>query len=128
VFDYGLRWLHYCHAQRLTGTLRCHFRHRVHVILTPTGLQDITACGLHAPRQAATRRDHVGRFRHAGGSCSPRTETFVAEAGDAARARPAGRRAVSSRPRRCEAFKVLAPTRQHDAAGGFALQDLRQLL
>jgi len=42
--DYGYAQAEYYHPQRATGTLRCHYRHRVHndPFLLP-GLQDITA-------------------------------------------------------------------------------------
>lgn len=42
--DYGYPCREYYHPQRATGTLRCHYRHRVHddPLLWP-GLQDITA-------------------------------------------------------------------------------------
>jgi SAM-dependent MidA family methyltransferase len=44
LVDYGCSRREYYHAQRLEGTLRCHFRHRAHenALLHP-GLQDISA-------------------------------------------------------------------------------------
>jgi SAM-dependent MidA family methyltransferase len=44
LFDYGLPRSHYYHPQRSQGTLRCHYRHRVHDDpLINVGAQDITA-------------------------------------------------------------------------------------
>ena len=44
LIDYGFPRAEYYHAQRATGTLLCHYRHRVHAdpFLWP-GLQDVTA-------------------------------------------------------------------------------------
>jgi SAM-dependent MidA family methyltransferase len=44
LFDYGFPRAEYYHPHRSTGTLQCHYRHRVHAdpFLWP-GLQDITA-------------------------------------------------------------------------------------
>ncbi len=44
LFDYGLPRAHYYHPQRSQGTLRCHYKHRVHDdALVNVGVQDITA-------------------------------------------------------------------------------------
>ena len=58
LIDYGYSGAEYYHAERTTGTLRCHYRHRAHNDpLTNAGIQDITAhvdfsaaaqAGLHA--------------------------------------------------------------------------------
>jgi SAM-dependent MidA family methyltransferase len=44
IIDYGYEQQHYYHASRRQGTLRCHYRHRMHAdpFVYP-GLQDITA-------------------------------------------------------------------------------------
>jgi SAM-dependent MidA family methyltransferase len=44
LVDYGLPRAHLYHPERVTGTLRCHFRHRAHEDpFVNVGLQDITA-------------------------------------------------------------------------------------
>src|SRR5579863_5186357 len=44
LFDYGLPRAHYYHPQRIAGTLRCHFKQRVHDDpYKNIGVQDITA-------------------------------------------------------------------------------------
>jgi SAM-dependent MidA family methyltransferase len=44
LFDYGLPRSHYYHPQRTHGTLRCHYKHRVHDDpFINVGVQDITA-------------------------------------------------------------------------------------
>jgi SAM-dependent MidA family methyltransferase len=44
LIDYGLPRAHLYHPERVTGTLRCHFRHRAHDDpFVNVGLQDITA-------------------------------------------------------------------------------------
>lgn len=44
LIDYGLPRAHLYHPERVTGTLRCHFRHRAHDDpFMNVGLQDITA-------------------------------------------------------------------------------------
>ncbi len=44
LIDYGLPRAHLYHPERITGTLRCHFRHRAHDDpFVNVGLQDITA-------------------------------------------------------------------------------------
>ena len=135
VFDYGLPRRHYYHAQRLTGTLRCHFRHRVHDDpYLNVGLQDITAwVDFTRLAQAADEAGlTLGGFAtQAAFLLATGLETLVAEAAGAReRARLAGEARRLVMPEEMgEAFKVLALTRQHDAPlAGFALQDLRHLL
>jgi SAM-dependent MidA family methyltransferase len=135
VFDYGLPRRHYYHAQRLTGTLRCHFRHRVHDDpYLNVGLQDITAwVDFTRLAQAADEAGLTvaGFATQAAFLLATGLETLVAEAADAReRARLAGEARRLVMPEEMgEAFKVLALTRQHDAPlAGFALQDLRHLL
>lgn len=44
LFDYGLPRAQYYHPERRSGTLSCHFKHRVHFDpLVQVGVQDITA-------------------------------------------------------------------------------------
>src|SRR6202007_1037028 len=44
LFDYGLPRSHYYHPQRVSGTLRCHFKQRAHDDpYINVGVQDITA-------------------------------------------------------------------------------------
>jgi SAM-dependent MidA family methyltransferase len=135
VFDYGLPRRHYYHAQRLTGTLRCHFRHRVHDDpYLNVGLQDITAwVDFTRLAQAADEAGLTlaGFATQAAFLLATGLETLVAEAAGAReRARLAGEARRLVMPEEMgEAFKVLALTRQHEAPlAGFALQDLRHLL
>jgi SAM-dependent MidA family methyltransferase len=135
VFDYGLPRRHYYHAQRLTGTLRCHFRHRVHDDpYANVGLQDITAwvdftrLALAADAAGLTV---AGFATQAAFLLATGLERFVGEAAsDRERARLAGEARRLVMPEEMgEAFKVLALTRRMPAPlAGFALQDLRHLL
>ena len=135
VFDYGLPRRHYYHAQRLTGTLRCHFRHRVHDDpYVNVGLQDITAwVDFTRLAQAgdAAGLTVAGFATPAAFLLATGLETFVAAAdGERERARLAGESRRLVMPEEMgEAFKVLALTRQLPAPlAGFSLQDLRHLL
>ena len=135
VFDYGLPRRHYYHAQRLTGTLRCHFRHRVHDDpYLNVGLQDITAWvdfTRLAQAGAAAGLTVAGFATQAAFLLASGLETFVGEAvSERERVRLAGEARRLVMPEEMgEAFKVLALTRQLPAPpGGFALQDLRHLL
>ena len=70
LFDYGLPRRHYYHPQRAHGTLRCHFRQRVHDDpYINVGVQDISAwVDFTRIAQAALRRRSDGeRLRHPGG-------------------------------------------------------------
>ena len=135
VFDYGLPRRHYYHAQRLTGTLRCHFRHRVHDDpYVNVGLQDITAwVDFTRLAQAADAAGLTvaGFATQAAFLLATGLESFVGEAtGDRERVRLAGEARRLVMPEEMgEAFKVLALTRGFSAPlAGFALQDLRHLL
>jgi SAM-dependent MidA family methyltransferase len=135
MFDYGLPRAHYYHPQRTAGTLRCHFKQRVHDDpYINIGVQDITAwvdftrvaeaavdCGL----------DVAGFCTQAAFLLATGVEQFVAASTDTVEhARLAGEARRLLLPGEMgEAFKVMALTRQCDIAlAGFALQDLRQSL
>jgi SAM-dependent MidA family methyltransferase len=135
MFDYGLPRAHYYHPQRTAGTLRCHFKQRVHDDpYINIGVQDITAwvdftrvaeaavdCGL----------DVSGFCTQAAFLLGTGIEQFVAESTESVEhARLAGEARRLLLPGEMgEAFKVMALTRECDAAlQGFALQDLRQSL
>ena len=135
LLDYGLPRSHYYHPQRTSGTLRCHFRHRVHDDPTINiGLQDITAwvdftrvaeaavdCGLEVSGFATQ-----AAFLLALG-----IEQDVAAVTDPlAHARLAGEAQRLLLPGEMgEAFKVMALARGLDQElRGFSLQDLRRSL
>jgi SAM-dependent MidA family methyltransferase len=132
LFDYGLPRAHYYHPQRLTGTLRCHYKHRVHDDpYINLGVQDITAwvdftrvaeaaleCGLEV----------AGFATQAAFLLATGIERQVAEASaPVEHARRAGEARQLLLPAQMgEAFKVMALTRGLDVSlTGFALQDLR---
>ncbi len=132
LFDYGLPRSHYYHPQRVTGTLRCHFKQRVHddPYVNP-GVQDITAwvdfsrvaeaalsCGLDVSGFATQAAFLLGNGieRLVGGETDPVRHARLA--GEARRLLLPGEMG--------EAFKVMALTRDCAAPlAGFALQDLR---
>jgi SAM-dependent MidA family methyltransferase len=135
MFDYGLPRAHYYHPQRTAGTLRCHFKQRVHDDpYINIGVQDITAwvdftrvaeaavdCGL----------DVSGFCTQAAFLLGTGVEQFVAESTDTVEhARLAGEARRLLLPGEMgEAFKVMALTRECDVPlEGFALQDLRRSL
>ena len=135
LFDYGLPRAHYYHPQRLSGTLRCHFRQRVHDDpYINIGLQDITAwvdftrlaeaavaCGLQV----------AGFATQAAFLLAMDIESHVAEAPDPIEhARLAGEAQRLLLPGEMgEAFKVMALARGPEGQlQGFALQDLRRSL
>ncbi len=132
LFDYGLPRAHYYHPQRLAGTLRCHYKHRVHDDpYVNLGVQDITAwvdftrvaeaaleCGLEV----------AGFATQAAFLLATGIERQVGEATDPVEhARRAGEARRLLLPAQMgEAFKVMALTRGLDVPlCGFALQDLR---
>jgi SAM-dependent MidA family methyltransferase len=133
--DYGLPRAHYYHPQRISGTLRCHFRQRVHDDpYSNIGLQDITAwvdftrvaeaavsCGLEVS----------GFATQAAFLLALDIEQDLAGVSDAiAHARLAGEARRLLLPGEMgEACKVMALTRGLDPKlRGFALQDLRSSL
>jgi SAM-dependent MidA family methyltransferase len=135
ICDYGLPRRHYYHPQRLSGTLRCHYRHRAHddPYLKP-GVQDITAwVDFTALAEAApeSRLTVAGFTTQAAFLLGTGIEQLVAAAAtDLERARLAGEARRLIMPEEMgEAFKVMALTRGCDMTlAGFAISDLRHLL
>ncbi len=135
LIDYGLPRAHYYHAQRVAGTLRCHFRQRAHdEPLINLGVQDITAW-VDFTRVAEAASDAglevAGFATQAAFLLALGLERAVAAAPDAAsRARLAGEARRLVMPEEMgEAFKVMALTRGYQTAlAGFSLQDLRRQL
>jgi SAM-dependent MidA family methyltransferase len=135
LFDYGLPRAHYYHPQRSAGTLRCHFKQRVHDDpYTNIGVQDITAWvdfTRVAEAAVACGLEVAGFCTQAAFLLATGIEQFVAEAEDTVeRVRRAGEARRLLLPGEMgEAFKVMALTREFEGAlQGFALQDLRQSL
>lgn len=135
LFDYGLPRSHYYHPQRTAGTLRCHFKQRVHDDpYINLGVQDITAWVdfTRVAEAALACRLEVGGFcTQAAFLLAAGIERDLAQPADAVeRARLAGEARRLLLPGEMgEAFKVMALTRDCDVAlEGFALQDLRQSL
>jgi SAM-dependent MidA family methyltransferase len=135
LFDYGLPRRHYYHPQRTQGTLRCHFKHRVHddPYANP-GVQDITAW-VDFTRVAEAAVDcglEVGGYTtQAAFLLSAGIEQWLAQPREpVARARAAGEARRLLLPGEMgEAFKAMALTRGLDAPlAGFGLQDLRARL
>ncbi len=135
LFDYGLTQRHYYHPQRVTGTLRCHFRQRVHDDpYVNVGVQDITAwvdftrvaqAGVDAGLSVAGFATQAAYLLASG------LEQLVGAAqDDIERARLSGEARRLIMPEEMgEAFKVMALTRAlAGPLAGFALQDLRDLL
>jgi SAM-dependent MidA family methyltransferase len=133
--DYGLPRRHYYHPQRVTGTLRCHFRQRAHddPYIYP-GLQDIAAwVDFTRVAQAALEAGIELRGFATQAACllGLGIEQLVAQAdGDREHARLAGETRRLIMPEEMgEAFKMMALTRGFEAPlAAFALQDLRDLL
>jgi SAM-dependent MidA family methyltransferase len=135
LFDYGLPRAHYYHPQRTAGTLRCHFKQRVHDDpYINVGVQDITAWvdfTRVAEAAVASGLEVSGFSTQAAFLLATGIESFLAEAVEpVAHARLAGEARRLLLPGEMgEAFKVMALTRDCDVAlAGFALQDLRQSL
>lgn len=132
LFDYGLPRAHYYHPQRLTGTLRCHFKQRVHDDpYVNLGVQDITAWvdfTRVAEAALACELEVAGFATQAAFLLATGIEQAVAAVTDPVQhARLAGEARRLLLPGQMgEAFKVMALTREVDAPlAGFALQDLR---
>jgi SAM-dependent MidA family methyltransferase len=135
LFDYGLPRSHYYHPQRVSGTLRCHFKQRAHDDpYINLGVQDITAWvdfTRVAEAGAASGLDVTGFCTQAAFLLATGIEGFVAQAGSPVEAtRLAGEARRLLMPGEMgEAFKAMALTRDFDAAlHGFGLQDLRHSL
>ncbi len=135
LFDYGLPRSHYYHPQRVTGTLRCHFKQRVHDNpYVNLAVQDITAwVDFTRVAEAAVEcgLDVRGFVTQAAFLLGTGIDRLVGEEADPVRhARLAGEARRLLLPGEMgEAFKVMALTRDFDAPlAGFALQDLRRSL
>ncbi|MFZ0501308.1 MAG: SAM-dependent methyltransferase [Steroidobacteraceae bacterium] len=135
MFDYGLPRAHYYHPQRTTGTLRCHFKQRVHDDpYINIGVQDITAWvdfTRVAEAAVACGLDVTGFCTQAAFLLATGVDQLLADVTDVVEhARLAGEARRLLLPGEMgEAFKVMALTRECDVAlKGFALQDLRQSL
>jgi SAM-dependent MidA family methyltransferase len=135
LFDYGLPRRHYYHPQRTGGTLRCHFKQRVHDDpYLNVGVQDITAwVDFTRVAEAALGAglSVKGFATQAAFLLATGVEEEVSAAtSDLERARLAGEARRLLMPEEMgEAFKVMALTRGLEAPlAGFALQDLRHFL
>lgn len=135
LFDYGLPRSHYYHPQRVSGTLRCHFKQLAHDDpYVNVGVQDITAWvdfTRVAEAAVAAGLDVMGFGTQAAFLLATGIESFAAEAsGTVEHARRAGEARRLLMPGEMgEAFKVMALTRNYAAPlGGFSLQDLRHSL
>jgi len=133
--DYGLPRRHYYHPQRTSGTLRCHFRHRVHDDpYINVGVQDITAWvdfTRAADAALAAGLEVSGFATQAAFLLGLGIERLVHEAGEVSEhARLAGEARRLMMPEEMgEAIKMMALTRElATPLEGFALQDLRHLL
>jgi SAM-dependent MidA family methyltransferase len=133
--DYGLPRRHYYHPQRISGTLRCHYKQRAHEDpYINLGVQDITAwvdfsriaaAGLAAGLEVSGFANQAAFLLGCG------IEQLVEQAaGVPARTRLAAQARRLIMPEEMgEAFKMMALTRQMDIPlAGFGLQDLRHLL
>jgi SAM-dependent MidA family methyltransferase len=135
LFDYGLPRAHFYHPQRVTGTLRCHFKQRVHDDpYISVGVQDITAwVDFTRVAEAAVDSglDVLGFATQAAFLLAMGIEQFTAEASDTVEhAKRAGEARRLLMPGEMgEAFKVMALARGYDLPlSGFSLQDLRHSL
>jgi SAM-dependent MidA family methyltransferase len=135
LFDYGLPRSHYYHPQRVSGTLRCHFKQRAHDDpYIHVGVQDITAWVDYtrvAEAAVASGLEVAGFATQTAFLLATGIEGFTAEAtGTVEHARRAGEARRLLMPGEMgEAFKVMALSRGYDAAlSGFSLQDLRPSL
>jgi len=133
--DYGLPRRHYYHRQRVSGTLRCHYKQLAHEDpYINLGVQDITAWvdfTRVADAALAAGLQVQGFATQAAFLLGCGIEQLVAQAGDGiARARLAGEARRLLMPEEMgEAFKMMALGRDVDLPlAGFALQDLRHLL
>jgi SAM-dependent MidA family methyltransferase len=135
LFDYGLPRAHYYHPQRVTGTLRCHFKQRAHDDpYINVGVQDITAwVDFTRVAEAAVAADLevAGFCTQAAFLLAAGIEKFVAEAdGIVEQTRRAGEARRLLLPGEMgEVFKAMALLRDYERGlGGFGLQDLRHSL
>jgi SAM-dependent MidA family methyltransferase len=141
LVDYGVGRRDYYRTERVTGTLRCHFRHRAHEdpFLHP-GLQDITAwvdftrvaeaataAGLEVAGYCTQATFLLGaginlELQSAAGDGTPRSSVALARHATAARQ-------LLLPGEMGETFKAIALARGLPASlGGFTIQDLRRTL
>ena len=136
LFDYGLPRSHYYHPQRVSGTLRCHFKHRAHDDpYVNVGIQDITAWvdfTRVAEVAVASGLEVAGFSTQAAFLLATGIERLAASGSEniVEQTRRAGEARRLLLPGEMgEAFKAMALTRDYDGAlGGFGLQDLRHSL
>jgi SAM-dependent MidA family methyltransferase len=136
LFDYGLPRSHYYHPQRLSGTLRCHFKQLAHDDpYINVGVQDITAWvdfTRVAEAAVASGLEVSGFSTQAAFLLATGIERLAASGpeGIVEQTRRAGEARRLLMPGEMgEAFKAMALTRDYDAAlTGFGLQDLRHSL
>jgi len=136
LFDYGLPRSHYYHPQRVSGTLRCHFKQRAHDDpYINVGVQDITAWvdfTRVAEAAVASGLEVTGFSTQAAFLLATGIERLVASVpGDIVeQTRLAGEARRLLMPGEMgEAFKAMALTRDYDTAlTGFTVQDLRHSL
>ena len=133
--DYGLTRRHYYHRQRVSGTLRCHYRQLAHDDpYVNLGMQDITAWvdfTRVADAALAAGLEVSGFATQAAFLLGLGVEELVTEAGAGIeRTRLAGEARRLMMPEEMgEAFKMIALSRDLDIPlAGFAVQDLRHLL
>jgi SAM-dependent MidA family methyltransferase len=133
--DYGLPRRHYYHRQRVSGTLRCHYKQLAHEDpYTNLGVQDITAWvdfTRVADAALAAGLQLNGFATQAAFLLGCGIEQLVEQASDGIeRARLAGEARRLLMPEEMgEAFKMMALGRDLDLPlAGFALRDLRHLL
>jgi len=135
ICDYGLPRRHYYHPQRVSGTLRCHYKQLAHDDpYINLGVQDITAWvdfTRVADAALAAGLEVSGFATQAAFLLGLGVEGLVTEAGAGIeRVRLAGEvRRLIMPEEMGEAFKMMALGRDLDIPlAGFALQDLRHLL
>lgn len=135
ISDYGLPRRHYYHPQRMSGTLRCHFRQLAHDDpCINVGVQDITAWvdfTRLADAGVAAGLTVSGFATQAAFLLGLGLEAMVGEETDEVHhARVAGEARRLIMPEEMgEAFKFMALTRGYDKPlAGFQLQDLRDQL
>lgn len=128
LFDYGLPRSHYYHPQRMEGTLRCHYKHRVHDDpFINVGVQDITAWvdfTRVAEAADAAGLQVRGFATQAAFLLGLGIESLVRDLRQSSEARQ-----LLLPGEMGEAFKAIALARELDAPlRGFSVQDLRHLL
>jgi SAM-dependent MidA family methyltransferase len=128
LFDYGLPRAHYYHPQRTLGTLRCHYKHRVHDDpFINVGVQDITAwVDFTRVAEAADKAGLQvrGFATQAAFLLGLGIESLIRDLRQSSEARQ-----LLLPGEMGEAFKAIALARNVDAPlRGFSVQDLRHLL